>query len=67
MDIADFVQLHVMEKSSKETTEETLKWVHITLATPKEILFETTTKLKESISTLPQRIYLQTKSKIFWG
>ena len=25
VDIADFVQLHVMEKSSKETTEETLK------------------------------------------
>ena len=29
VDIADYVELHVTEKSYKETCEETLKWVHI--------------------------------------
>ena len=35
VDIADFVDLHITEKSNKETTEETLKWVHITISNAK--------------------------------
>jgi transposase-like protein len=35
VDIADFVELHITEKSSKETTEETLKWVHIFITNAK--------------------------------
>ena len=31
VDIADFVELHIMEKSDKQTIKETLKWVHITI------------------------------------
>ncbi len=35
VDIADFVELHITEKSDKETTKETLKWVHITISNAK--------------------------------
>ena len=46
VDIADFVELHVMEKSSKETTEETLKWVHIAISNAKRNLLGNYHKIK---------------------
>ena len=38
VDIADYVELHITEKSDKKTTEETLKWVHITISNAKRNL-----------------------------
>jgi len=38
-----------MEKSSKETTEETLKWVHIAISNAKRNLLENYHKNKEKI------------------
>jgi hypothetical protein len=35
IDIADYVEIHVTEKSNKETTVETLKWVHIAISNAK--------------------------------
>jgi len=35
VDISDFVELHITEKSSKEVTKETLKWVHIFISNAK--------------------------------
>lgn len=35
VDIADFVELHITEKSDKEVTENTLKWVHIAISNAK--------------------------------
>ena len=35
VDIADLVETHIMEKSTKETTKETLKWVHIAISNAK--------------------------------
>lgn len=35
VDIADFLELHITEKYGKETTEETLKWVHIFISNAK--------------------------------
>ncbi len=35
VDISDFLELHVMEKSSKETTEENFKMVHIAFSNAK--------------------------------
>jgi hypothetical protein len=32
IDIADLVEIHIKEKSNKETTTETLKWVHIAIS-----------------------------------
>lgn len=38
VDIADFVELHITEKSNRETTEDTLKWVHIFISNAKRNL-----------------------------
>ena len=35
INIADYVDIHMTEKSSKETTKETLKWVHIAIGNAK--------------------------------
>lgn len=35
VDIEDYVETHVQEKSTKETTNDTLKWVHIAIANAK--------------------------------
>jgi transposase-like protein len=46
IDIAKYVELHVTEKSSKETTKETLKWVHITISNAKRNLLGNYHKIK---------------------
>lgn len=46
VDIANFVELHVTEKSNKETTKETLKWVHITISNAKRNLLGNYHKIK---------------------
>lgn len=46
VDIADFVELHVSEKSDKQTTKETLKWVHITISNAKRNLLGNYHKIK---------------------
>ena len=35
IDFADSVELHITEKSNKETTSETLRWVHIAISNAK--------------------------------
>lgn len=35
INIADFVEIHISEKSSETTTKETLKWVHIAISNAK--------------------------------
>lgn len=46
IDIADFIELHITEKSNKETTKETLKWVHITISNAKRNLLGNYHKIK---------------------
>lgn len=46
VDIADFVELHITEKSDKQTTTETLKWVHITISNAKRNLLGNYHKIK---------------------
>ncbi len=46
IDIADFVELHITEKSDKEMTKETLKWVHITISNAKRNLLGNFHKIK---------------------
>ena len=55
VDIADFVELHIMEKSSKETTEETLKWVHIAISNAKRNLLGNYHKIKRRFFPYLQR------------
>lgn len=46
VDIADFVELHVTEKSDKEVTKTTLKWVHIAISNAKRNLLGNYHKIK---------------------
>lgn len=46
VDIADFVELHITEKSDEKTTKETLKWVHITISNAKRNLLGNYHKIK---------------------
>ena len=46
VDIADYVELHITEKSSKDTTKETLKWVHIFISKAKRNLLGNYHKIK---------------------
>lgn len=46
VDISKFVELHVTEKSDKDTTNETLKWVHITISNAKRNLLGNYHKIK---------------------
>jgi transposase-like protein len=46
VNIADYVELHVTEKSSKKTTKETLRWVHITISNAKRNLLGNYHKIK---------------------
>jgi transposase-like protein len=38
LNIADYVNIHITEKSSEQTTKETLKWVHIAIGNAKRDL-----------------------------
>ncbi len=46
VDIANYVEMHVMEKSSEESTKETLKWVHIFISNAKRNLLGNYHKIK---------------------
>ncbi len=46
IDIAKYVEGHLMEKSSKSTTNETLKWVHIAISNAKRTLLGIYHKIK---------------------
>ena len=46
VDISEFVEIHVTEKSDKRTTKTTLKWVHITISNAKRNLLGIYHKIK---------------------
>lgn len=46
VDTANFVELHIKEKFDKQTTKETLKWVHITISNAKRNLLGNYHKIK---------------------
>jgi hypothetical protein len=46
VDISDFIELHVMEKSDKQATKETLRWVHITISNAKRSFLGNYHKIK---------------------
>ena len=67
VDIADFVQLHVMEKSSKETTEETLKWVHIAISNAKRNLLGNYHKIKRKYLQLYLNDFIYKLNRRYFG
>jgi len=49
VNIADYVEIHLSEKSNEQTTKETLKWVHIAISNAKRNFQVTIIKSKGSI------------------
>jgi hypothetical protein len=47
VNIADYVEIHITEKSSEQTTKETLKWVHIAISNAKRNFVGTYHKIKK--------------------
>ena len=47
VNISDYVELHISEKSSETTTKETLKWVYITISNAKRNFVGTYHKIKK--------------------
>jgi hypothetical protein len=46
VDIEDLVEAHLQEKSTKETTNTTLKWIHIAITNAKRTLLRIYHKIK---------------------
>ena len=46
VNIADYVAMHISEKSNEQTIKETLKWVHIAISNPKRNFVGTYDKIK---------------------
>ena len=67
VDIADFVELHLMEKSSKETTEETLKWVHIAISNAKRNLLGNYHKIKRKYLQLYLNEFIYKLNRRYFG
>ena len=47
INITDFVEIHVTEKSNKQTRKEALKWVHIAISNAKRNFAGTYHKIKK--------------------
>lgn len=58
IDIADYVEIHVSEKSTKETTRETLKWVHIAISNAKRNSLGTITNQMEIFNYILMSSYI---------
>ncbi len=67
VDIADFVELHVMEKSTKDTTEETLKWVHIAISNAKRNLLGNYHKIKRKYLQLYLNEFIYKLNRRYFG
>jgi len=67
VDIADFVELHIMEKSDKQTTKETLKWVHITIGNAKRNLLGNYHKIKRKYLQLYLNEFVYKLNRRYFG
>ena len=67
VDISDFVELHVREKSSKETTGETLKWVHIAISNAKRNLLGNYHKIKRKYLQLYLNEFVYKLNRRYFG
>lgn len=67
VDIADFVELHITEKSGKETTEETLKWVHIFISNAKRNFLGNYHKIKRKYLQLYLNEFVYKLNRRYFG
>ena len=61
LNIEDYVEIHITEKSNEQTTKETLRWVHITIGNAKRDFqkfkgYKTTKKVAVSSKILTKEL-----------
>ena len=67
VDIADFVELHIAEKSDKQTTTHTLRWVHITIGNAKRNLLGNYHKIKRKYLQLYLNKFVYKLNRRYFG
>jgi len=67
VDIADYVEMHLSEKSSDETTRETLKWVHIAISNAKRNFLGTYHKIKKKYLQLYLNEFIYKLNRRYFG
>lgn len=66
-DIANYVEVHVTEKSTKETTKTTLQWVHIAISNTKRTLLYIYHKIKGKYLQLYLDEFCYKLNRIYFG
>ena len=67
VDIADFVELHVTEKSNKYVTQTTLKWVHIAISNAKRNMLGNYHKIKRKYLQLYLNEFIYKLNRRYFG
>ncbi len=67
VNIADFVDIHITEKSDKQTTKETLKWVHIAISNAKRNFTGTYYKIKRKYLQLYLNEFVYKLNRRYFG
>lgn len=67
VNIADYVELHISEKSNEQTTKETLKWVHITISNAKRNFVGTYHKIKKKYLQLYLNEFVYKLNRRYFG
>ena len=67
VNISDYVELHISEKSSETATKETLKWVHITISNAKRNFVGTHHKIKKKYLQLYLNEFVYKLNRRYFG
>lgn len=67
VNISDFVELHITEKSTNQTTKEVLKWVHIAISNAKRTLLGNYHKIKRKYLQLYLNEFVYKLNRRYFG
>ena len=67
VNIADYVEIHMTEKSSEQTTKETLKWVHIAISNAKRNFVGNYHKIKKKYLQLYLNEFVYKLNRRYFG
>lgn len=67
VDISDYVELHISEKSSEGLTKETVRWVHITISNAKGNLLGNYHKIKGKYLQLYLNEFIYKLNRRYFG
>lgn len=67
VNIADYVEIHITEKSDKQTTKQTLKWVHIAISNAKRTFTGNYHKIKRKYLQLYLNEFIYKLNRRYFG